>query len=204
MQASADPRPFWHPHRLGTGWCHGADDRLVLEQHGEGHPPLASEFSTSRSSGTWLPSTGTHSVRSTSLRRPGTTAPVRTSTSRCTTSARCRMTSSSLIVYKHCYIAGGYMQSTIDDGEPIGYRLHQWQSSDAGVLGRSSALDGARKTTAEDGLVWVEHCIQEIGNWAVFLTPALRPVQGHHQHRVQPVHRPDPRETGRGGQVQIH
>ena len=75
----------------------------------------------------------------------------------------------SLILYNHCYIAGGYIQSTIDDGEPLGYRLHQWQSSDAGVLGRSSALDGARKTTPEEGLVWVEHCIQEIGNWAVFL-----------------------------------
>ncbi len=75
----------------------------------------------------------------------------------------------SLLVYEHCYLAGGYVQSTIDEGLPFGYRLHQWQSSDAGVMGRSSALDGTKKSTPEEGQVWVDHCIQEIGNWGVFL-----------------------------------
>jgi hypothetical protein len=74
-----------------------------------------------------------------------------------------------LIVYNHCYIAGGFTEDTIDYGQPMGYRLHQWQGTDAGVVGRSSALPGLKKDTPEEGLVWVEHCRQEIGNWGIFL-----------------------------------
>jgi len=74
-----------------------------------------------------------------------------------------------LIVYKHCYVAGGYDRSTIDQGQPFGYRLHQWEPSDCGVRGKSSAIDGSKHTTPEEGRVWAEHCIQEIGNWEVFL-----------------------------------
>ena len=39
----------------------------------------------------------------------------------------------------------------------------------AGVIGRSSALSGTRVETPEEGLVWADHCLQEIGNWGVFL-----------------------------------
>lgn len=74
-----------------------------------------------------------------------------------------------LIVYSHCYVAGGYNEEIIDSGKPFGYRLHQWQSTDAGVIGRSSALSGTKKATPEEDLVWAEHCTQEIGNWGVFL-----------------------------------
>jgi hypothetical protein len=74
-----------------------------------------------------------------------------------------------LLVYDHCYLAGGYAQTTIDEGEPFGFRLHQWQSADVGVVGRSSALAGTKKETPEEGMTWSEHCIQEIGNWGVFL-----------------------------------
>jgi hypothetical protein len=74
-----------------------------------------------------------------------------------------------LIVYSHVYVAGGYTEETIDAGKPMGYRLHQWQSTDAGVVGRSSALAGVKKPTPEEDLVWAEHCTQEIGNWGVFL-----------------------------------
>jgi hypothetical protein len=74
-----------------------------------------------------------------------------------------------LIVYGHCYIAGGYSEATIDSGRPFGYRLHQWQSTDYGVVGRSSALAGTKKETPEEGMIWSKHCIQEIGNWGVFL-----------------------------------
>jgi hypothetical protein len=77
-----------------------------------------------------------------------------------------------LIIYDHCYVAGGYDQATIDEGRPFGYRLHQWQSTDAGVVGKSSALSGTKYETPEAGRVWSEHCIQEIGNWGVFL-PSL-------------------------------
>ena len=59
------------------------------------------------------------------------------------------------------------------------------------VVGRSSALSGLKKDTPEEGLIWVEHCKQEIGNWGVFSAPAVRAVPGRHQHHAQPVLRPD-------------
>jgi hypothetical protein len=74
-----------------------------------------------------------------------------------------------LIVYSHCLLAGGYIQETIDRGQPFSYRLHQWESTDAGVQGRSSAIDAAKKSTPEEDRVWADHAIEEIGNWAVFL-----------------------------------
>jgi hypothetical protein len=40
------------------------------------------------------------------------------------------------------------------------------------VVGRSSAIDGTKTATPEEGMVWAEHCIEEIGNWGVFL-PSL-------------------------------
>ena len=74
-----------------------------------------------------------------------------------------------LIEYDHCYLAAGFNDATIDGGEPFSYRLHQWQGTDAGVKGRSSAVDWETKSTPEEGLVWTEHAIEEIGNWPVFL-----------------------------------
>lgn len=74
-----------------------------------------------------------------------------------------------LVIYDHCYVAGGYDEASIDGGRAFGYRLHQWQSTDAGVVGKSSALGGTKKETPEAGMVWAEHCIEEIGNWGVFL-----------------------------------
>jgi hypothetical protein len=74
-----------------------------------------------------------------------------------------------LIIYKHCFIAGGYSERTIDDGQPFAYRLHQWESADSGVIGKSSALDGTKKATPGEGMVWAEHCVEEISNWGAFL-----------------------------------
>ncbi|MCL5734130.1 MAG: hypothetical protein M1274_00830 [Actinobacteria bacterium] len=74
-----------------------------------------------------------------------------------------------LIVYAHCLVAGGYDQETIDRGQPFSYRLHQWESTDAGVKGKSSAIGGSRMSTPEEDLVWTDHGIEEIGNWGVFL-----------------------------------
>ena len=51
----------------------------------------------------------------------------------------------------------------------MGYRVHQWQATDAGVVGRSSAIGGTRPETPEEGLVWAKHCAEEIGNWGAFL-----------------------------------
>ena len=77
----------------------------------------------------------------------------------------------SLIVYRHCLLAGGNNQETIDHGQPFSYRLHQWESTDAGVKGRSSAVDAAKKSTPQEGLLWADHAIEEIGNWEFFLPP---------------------------------
>lgn len=51
----------------------------------------------------------------------------------------------------------------------MGYRIHQWQKTDAGVIGKSSAIGTRKKETKEEGLVWAAHCEEEIGNWGVFL-----------------------------------
>ena len=53
--------------------------------------------------------------------------------------------------------------------DPFGWRLHQWEKSDSGVVGRSSAIGRRKKETPEEGIVWAKHCVQEIGNWGVFL-----------------------------------
>lgn len=75
----------------------------------------------------------------------------------------------SMIQFEHCIVVGGYNKDTIEDGEPFAYRIHQWTKTDYGVVGKSSAIDGTKKATLEDGKVWAEHCTEEIGNWGVFL-----------------------------------
>ena len=74
-----------------------------------------------------------------------------------------------LIVYSHCLLAGGYVQETIDTGQPFSYRLHQWRATDAGVTGRSSAVDAAKQFIPQEDLAWADHAIEEIGNWGVFM-----------------------------------
>ena len=58
---------------------------------------------------------------------------------------------------------------SIDVEQPLGYRVHQWEKSDSGVVGRSSAVGARKQESAEEGLVWARHCEQEVGNWGVFL-----------------------------------
>jgi hypothetical protein len=71
------------------------------------------------------------------------------------------------VTYEHCVIMAGL--DAVDDEEPLGYRVHQWQAEKNGIVGRSSGI-GARKAESHaDGLVWARHCTEEIGNWAVFL-----------------------------------
>ena len=53
--------------------------------------------------------------------------------------------------------------------EVMGYRIHQWQRTDFGVVGKSSAISIGKKETPEEGLVWAKHCNEEISNWAAFL-----------------------------------
>ncbi len=75
------------------------------------------------------------------------------------------------IIYDHVVICAGlgFDEEAVKRAEPMGYRIHQWQATSAGVVGKSSAIGTRRKETAEDGKVWAAHCGQEIGNWGVFL-----------------------------------
>ncbi len=78
------------------------------------------------------------------------------------------------IEFEHVLIVAGLGlgEECLIDPKPMGYRIHQWQATDYGVVGKSSAIGTRRKETVEDGKVWAAHCAQEIGNWGVFL-PAL-------------------------------
>lgn len=75
------------------------------------------------------------------------------------------------IVYEHVVIVAGLGlgEECLANPDPMGYRLHQWEKTDYGVVGKSSGIGTRKKETVEDGKVWAAHCAQEIGNWAVFL-----------------------------------
>ena len=75
------------------------------------------------------------------------------------------------IIYEHVVIVAGLGldEEAMKAGDPMGYRIHQWQASDLGVVGRSSAIGTRRKETVEDGKVWAAHAGQEIANWGDFL-----------------------------------
>jgi hypothetical protein len=76
-----------------------------------------------------------------------------------------------VIVYEHVIVTAGlgYDEEAMRQGDPMGYRIHQWQATDYGVIGKSSGIGTRRKETVEQGKVWAAHCLQEIGNWAHFL-----------------------------------
>jgi hypothetical protein len=75
------------------------------------------------------------------------------------------------IVYEHVVIVAGLGlgEECLVRPDPMGYRLHQWQKTDEGVVGKSSAIGTRKKETVEEGKVWAAHCAEEVGNWAVFL-----------------------------------
>lgn len=75
------------------------------------------------------------------------------------------------IIYEHCVIVAGlgFGPESMEIGEPMGYRIHQWQKTDYGVVGKSSAIGMKKKETPQEGITWSEHCKEEIGNWGVFL-----------------------------------
>ncbi|MCB1338193.1 MAG: hypothetical protein KDK10_12330 [Maritimibacter sp.] len=63
----------------------------------------------------------------------------------------------------------GFNEASMQDPEPLGYRLHQWSPSDSGVVGKSTAIGARKPETEADGKVWAAHAAGEIGNWEVFL-----------------------------------
>lgn len=75
------------------------------------------------------------------------------------------------IVYEHVVIVAGLGlgEECLANPNPMGYRIHQWQKTDYGVEGKSSAIGTRKKENEADGKVWAAHNIQEIGNWGVFL-----------------------------------
>ena len=75
------------------------------------------------------------------------------------------------IVYEHVVVVAGLGLGAecLEKPDPMGYRIHQWQKTDYGVEGKSSAIGTRKKETVEDGKVWAAHNAQEIGNWGVFL-----------------------------------
>jgi hypothetical protein len=76
-----------------------------------------------------------------------------------------------LVTHAHCVIVAGlgFGPESLDDPDPMGYRVHQWSPTDSGVAGRSSAIGARKPETPADGLVWAKHCAEEIGNWGDFL-----------------------------------
>jgi hypothetical protein len=84
-----------------------------------------------------------------------------------------------VIAYKHVMIVAGLGldEASMAVDEPMGYRVHQWQASDAGVVGRSTAVGWRKPETRADGEVWAAHAAQEIANWGVFLPSLYRLYQ---------------------------
>lgn len=76
-----------------------------------------------------------------------------------------------LIVHEHVMIVAGLglSRAEIDAAEPLGWRVHQWSASDAGVRGRSSGIGHRRPEDAAAGRVWAAHAAVEIANWERFL-----------------------------------
>jgi len=75
------------------------------------------------------------------------------------------------IKYNHAIIVAGISltgENVHADDPALGYRLHQWQSTDDGVVGMSSAIE-MTENDAGDGAIWADHAAEEVANWEVFL-----------------------------------
>ena len=75
------------------------------------------------------------------------------------------------ICYEHCVVVAGlgFGPESMVNPDPLGYRLHQWQKTDGGVVGKSSGIGAHKPENTEQGMVWAKHCLEEVGNWGVFL-----------------------------------
>ncbi len=90
--------------------------------------------------------------------------------------------------YEHVVIVAGLGlgEEALQDPNPLGYRIHQWEKTDFGVRGMSSAIGTRKKETPEEGLVWAAHCGEEIGNWGEFLPQLYRLYQVVKNPRTNP------------------
>ncbi len=83
-----------------------------------------------------------------------------------------------LVVYRHCVAACGIALFAKDykPGNPVvAYRIHQWEATDFGVRGMSSAVPmKPDPLETERGLVWAKHAAEEVGYWGDFLPELYR------------------------------
>jgi len=80
------------------------------------------------------------------------------------------------VVYEHCIIVAGlgFGEESLQVEEPMGYRLHQWQASPNGVVGKSSGIGRTKPEDEAAGIIWAKHAWTEISNWGVFLPDLYR------------------------------
>lgn len=71
------------------------------------------------------------------------------------------------------------------DAPALAWRLHQWQKSDEGVMGMSTALT-AERADFESGVLWAAHHMDKVANWEVFLPTLYRLYRGITRWEVSP------------------
>lgn len=85
---------------------------------------------------------------------------------------------SDLIVYDHCVTVGGialFKKDYRPGNAVLAYRVHQWEATDAGVRGRSSAIPvQIDPMETERGEIWARHAYEEIHYWEDFLPELYR------------------------------
>ncbi len=82
-----------------------------------------------------------------------------------------------VLKYDYAVVAVGFdlegKEETYDpeNSRKEAYRVHQWQPSECGVVGMSSAipLHEIGDQYEDSGLIWAAHAAEETGNWEVFL-----------------------------------
>jgi hypothetical protein len=83
-----------------------------------------------------------------------------------------------LIIYDHCVVAAGialFKKDYKPDNPVVAYRIHQWEGTDSGVRGKSSAVPVAPEPLElERGLVWAKHGAEEVNYWGDFLPELYR------------------------------
>ncbi|MEM3550179.1 MAG: hypothetical protein QW222_01300 [Candidatus Bathyarchaeia archaeon] len=83
----------------------------------------------------------------------------------------------SVIVFDHVVVAAAISitgEEVKEDAPPIGYRVHQWEKTDFGVRGRSTAIPTKAESNERLLNVWAPHCQKEIANFQVFLPQLYR------------------------------
>jgi hypothetical protein len=83
-----------------------------------------------------------------------------------------------LIVYDHCVTVAAialFKKDYKPDNPVVAYRIHQWEATDFGVCGRSSAVPvQAEPLELERGQIWAKHANEEVNYWGDFLPELYR------------------------------